>query len=85
MYTKNVDKMSLTEIKVYVAELEAKVNVYESVISNSNFRAILGERPTTTRRTPNNTEEFPKRNTRNPKGAKPKTFKTVDTGVESEE
>lgn len=38
----NLDKMSVNDIKVYVAELEAKIKVYESVISNSNFRGILG-------------------------------------------
>lgn len=37
----NLDKMSVNEIKVYVAELEAKIKVYESVIANSNFRAIV--------------------------------------------
>lgn len=37
----NLDKMSVNEIKVYVAELEAKIKVYESVIANSNFRTIV--------------------------------------------
>ena len=37
----NLDKMSVNEIKVYVAELEAKIKVYETVIANSNFRAII--------------------------------------------
>ena len=36
-----LDQMSVNEIKVYVAELEAKIKVYESVIANSNFRAIV--------------------------------------------
>ena len=36
-----LDQMSVNEIKVYVAELEAKIKVYETVIANSNFRAIL--------------------------------------------
>ena len=40
----DVNKMSIDELKVYVAKLEAENYVYKQVIANSNFRPILSDR-----------------------------------------
>lgn len=37
-----IDKI-LIEIKLYTAELEAKVYTYEKIIENSNFKAVLNK------------------------------------------
>ena len=37
-----IDKI-IIEIKLYTAELEAKVYTYEKIIENSNFKAVLNQ------------------------------------------
>ena len=37
-----IDKI-LIEIRLYTAELEAKVYTYEKIIENSNFKAVLNK------------------------------------------
>ena len=70
---KDVEQMSINELKVYIAELEAKVDVYTQVISNSNFRAIVTDRSAS-------------RHSSKPRTTRPKEFKPVEinTSADSE-
>ena len=59
----NLDKLSLTELKEYVTELETKLEVYEMVIKHSNFRPIVED----SRRYFEDSKSYKPRNTRKPK------------------
>lgn len=80
---KDVEQMSINELKVYIAELEAKVDVYTQVISNSNFRAIVTDKPLYSKFNPIDRDS---RRSSKPRTTRPKEFKPVeiDTGTDSE-
>lgn len=42
-YIDNLIDKILIEIKLYTAELEAKVYTYEKIIANSNFKSVLSK------------------------------------------